>query len=956
MATEIHFEPTLFVFLGTSAGQVGWRLKSLLHRAYGDVPILRFLWIDADSTLDPKAAEWFTSQERVTLTGFNGDAVLANLNNYPTIAAWWPRKSRLKAGFIQRGAKQIRLVGRLSLFRMYNERAVDQAFIDKLQAATEAIQHIDNIRATEGMSTPTMNYTVDSSFARVVIVFSTCGGTGSSMAFDVAYLCRKQLEDCDATIIGIAVLPPVIDKALKKGAQTQREKIRANTYAWFKENDYLLQNPHWYVTYPEGAPVSIYAPPFNLTFVVDIGNQAGERLNSDDDIYTLISQAIFLDTGSSIGGAMRGFNANVSVISEEFQRRPRAYSSLAAAALIYPKEKILNYCAARFAQQMINQGFLTPPDKDKVVKSTAALLGHLRMRDNQLLLDLLANRQIPNTNAPAIRKATTVEKIRGLLASQEARDSEARTHQVDKIAKVAARLLAEDQRDLPTEIVTIAIKKGGLFAQAVLDLLTAEPDDGLTAAEETHSLKGFRLRLAQQGVSEQDLSHAESAYRSARERLRAMEGDPKLAALSLIAKGRWKRLLDGARNDCLHWMAEVNQLTLQLAAQREAANYYDQMIQLAEELKSNLAKLVQNMKRAAEDLGQVAKNTLKPTVEEEYLYELSLEAVDADYIRDYYTRQTTFLDPAIAYQTFSESLPTSDMSQMINWHKGKIANAIQKHAQGYFEENLENTSLLHALAEYHGNQAEKVIKDHFDRLVRHCIPFWRYRRDSGISGLEGISIIGVEDEHSELIPAEYRENDQYELKSTGFKHEIYAARIRHGLPAFLLQGMDDFKTYYDKKRKGTDPLHVIPEAIFADEVIPEEKREARRLFVVASCFGYIVKIGNWYYFDPNKQYEKEKIHPGRGNQLAQGRQKAEEAFIQRDEFVQQAEQLIEQDITRMGNDAAIELLNKCIKKLKADLAKMAIDSEIRSQLEKEIRALKSKQRQLGYIGAGLDEE
>ena len=50
MATEIRFEPTLFLLLGTSSGQVGWRLKELLRRAYGDIPILRFLWVDADAT------------------------------------------------------------------------------------------------------------------------------------------------------------------------------------------------------------------------------------------------------------------------------------------------------------------------------------------------------------------------------------------------------------------------------------------------------------------------------------------------------------------------------------------------------------------------------------------------------------------------------------------------------------------------------------------------------------------------------------------------------------------------------------------------------------------------------------------------------------------------------------------------------------------------------------------
>ena len=131
MTTEIRFEPTLFIFLGTSSGQIGWRLKELFRKAYGDVPILRFLWIDADSTIDPQAASGFRPSERVELVGFNGDAVLANLNNYPTIKSWWPRASRLKAGFISRGAGQMRPVGRLSLFRMQTPAFGELQFFEK---------------------------------------------------------------------------------------------------------------------------------------------------------------------------------------------------------------------------------------------------------------------------------------------------------------------------------------------------------------------------------------------------------------------------------------------------------------------------------------------------------------------------------------------------------------------------------------------------------------------------------------------------------------------------------------------------------------------------------------------------------------------------------------------------------------------------------------------------------
>jgi len=295
-----------------------------------------------------------------------------------------------------------------------------------------------------------------------------------------------------------------------------------------------------------------------------------------------------------------------------------------------------------------------------------------------------------------------------------------------------------------------------------------------------------------------------------------------------------------------------------------------------------------------------------------------------------------------------------ELADLEAWSEAELAHILQEHARGYFAEDLENTSLLEALAEYHGDRAPAVIEDQFDRLVKYCNPFWQYNANSGIGGHEGKSIIGVENEYSELIPPKYRDSPQYEIKSTGFKHRIDAVRIQHGLPAFLLRGMQDYKAYYDKKRKGIDPLHILPEALLADEVIPEEKPEARRTFAVAAALGYIVQIGSWYYFDPRKEHRTSGIHPGRENRLAQGREKAEEAFIQRDDLVRQAEELIEQEIEAMGNRAAIALLDARLAEHKEALSKLSLDSELRRQYQKEIQALEAKQRQLGRIGAGVE--
>jgi hypothetical protein len=949
MQTEIRFEPTLFVFLGTSSAQIGWRLKELLRKAYGDVPILRFLWVDADSTVDPHISSWFVPVERAELTGFNGDAVLANINNFPTIRNWWPRESRLKAGFINRGAGQMRPVGRLSLFRMFNDRNSGPAFIDKLRLACESVQQIENIDATERMTNDGVRFVVERGSVRVVILFSTCGGTGSSMTFDIAYLCRHLLREANPTIMSVALLPSIMDKAIKNETPTQRERIRANTYAWFKECNYLIENPHWNVAYPEGAPLNIQTPPFDMNFVVEIGNQTGNRLNSEDDVFNMIASAIFLDTGSSIGGAIRGFNANVSVLLEEFQGRRRSFSSMAAASLVYPVEKILEYSSARLGKLMIRNASLANPDRKEVEEAASALMGRLRFRDEHVLEDLLNGQQVGSLNVPAIRKSEDVEEMRRLLATQEESNSKDREYLKNKIGEKAVNLLNHSQRALKDEIFAMVMERGARFAQSVLNELTTELTTLENISETTCSLYGFKARLSQQGTNEASLLQAEQDYFKARERLRAMSGDAVRSAQKTFFHKSWQDGLNRVRNDCLSWMGETNQRTLQLQAQRQAANLYEQLGDYARKLKSAISAIQQSLERVMERLEESAQNSLKPSSADHGIYQLTVEAVGADFIQAYYQTRAALLDPVAVYRSFGQSTKVENLDHLSSWSEGEWTERLKSHARTYFAEEVENTSLLSAMSQFYNSHAPQKIEEQFNRLVRYCHPFWQYDANSGIQGQEGKSMIGVEDENSDLIPVKYRDDPQYQVKSTGFKHRIDFARVQHGLPSFLLRDMQDYKVYYDLKRKGLDPLHVFPEAFLADEVIPEEKLEARHIFASAAAFGYVIQIGSFYYFDPEKEYTNRNIRPQRENRLDQGREKAEDAFVQRDDLLRTAESLVERDIVNMGNQAAIRLLDERIAEHKQALSRMAPDGDLRKQFDDEIRALLAKQLQLGKL-------
>ena len=95
--TNINFAPTLYVFLGSTPAQIGWRLKELQDRAYGDLGIYQYLWIDTDETTDPDLDNWLKSVNvhRTLIGDYQPSDTLRNLDGFPTIKAWWPKSAQV---------------------------------------------------------------------------------------------------------------------------------------------------------------------------------------------------------------------------------------------------------------------------------------------------------------------------------------------------------------------------------------------------------------------------------------------------------------------------------------------------------------------------------------------------------------------------------------------------------------------------------------------------------------------------------------------------------------------------------------------------------------------------------------------------------------------------------------------------------------------------------------------
>lgn len=951
MTTQIRFQPTLFLFLGTSAGQIGYRLKRHLQKAYGDIPVLQFMWIDIDTNIDPLARPHFSTHERVELSGLDPAAVIKNVNNYPSIREWWPETTSVRPGLLAGGGapQQMRLIARLALFRLFNDRTRGPSLIDRLHTATDALFEIENIRTTEAKSNENIRYTVEPG-CRVVMVFSPCGGTGGAVSFDIAYICRSLLQGKTPTIISVSILPPVIDKAMQSESQTQREKVRANTYAWFREDNFLSENPYWYVQYPEGAPVEVFAPPFDYRFIVDIENQAGYRLNSIDDVYNMVAQAIFMDTGSSIAGAFRGFTANVHALGELFEGTRRSFSSLAASALVFPKDRLLNYCAAKTASVIIREGLIGNAVEHEVKVATSSLLSQLSLRDTDLLPALLEQSMLKLQFEAVIKKTDSVSAAVSQIDTQEKEIQSAKQSKADKIKRVGAEILDNLRKNLDEEIIKIASNKGIQFATQVLDHLIELAHPGFIDAG-CLSLDGQKTRVLQNGMSEHDLESARQDFNTSREALKKLDDGPE-DVLERMVNGRgWKRKFTLFKNDALAAMLKKSEVYLHLAAQKQALEIYDEVGVIASALRSQLISAAARARTIAKELEARSEKLSNRTDFEDYHYEF-LQEVEIDF-EAYYKELSADIIPAVVFSDILSEKESFTINEFAAWIEHNLKTRSAEYSNKFFADALENTSILEVLreiAEKQNKNPDEVIEAYINRLVEYCHPFWQFDKDRGLTDLEGKSIIGVEDEQHPYLPESYKSNSLFELKTTGFRDRIDVVRIHHGLPAFLIRGMDDYKNIYERKRKGLDPLHVLPGAAFGQDLMPERAGQNRETFAIGLAFDYIVPIGTWYYYDPEKGYARHKIQPTREYRLGQGREKSESAFAHREDWVQSIDQKVEKDIRDMGNEAAIQHLDKAIEAHQQVLSKMNSEDTLRRQYEKEIKALKNLQRYLGKVG------
>ena len=333
--------PSLFIGLGGIGVSAILKTKALLLDTYGQngalPPCFSFLGIDTNQQTFSRSVMSKTAGE-VSLSVFEQAAAhvhdaRAYYRHHRDDMTWIPEQNGNYIANFDYGACSVRTNGRL-------------AFIYNLRNIESYLHHPLHNLARPGCS-------ID-----VHIAFSLCGGTGSGMFLDLAYLLRELSSQFNIPIFlnGYGVMPGVFEHQVSS-AHPAWDRWRANTYAALHELDYLM-------SLPADAGRGVQMPwmnhescerPFDYFSLVDNVNDRGCVLRSLTEVVDILSyqlvQDVICDPISSEYKARLKMNAPYY----DMCGKHAWVSSLGVSAITYNAEYAAQFYGLKMQYYLIDQ-------------------------------------------------------------------------------------------------------------------------------------------------------------------------------------------------------------------------------------------------------------------------------------------------------------------------------------------------------------------------------------------------------------------------------------------------------------------------------------------------------------------------------------------------------------------------------------------------------------------------
>lgn len=342
-------QPALVIGLGGSGIEIVRRFRRRFQEQYPNTPYVRFLGVDTEPQRErpdlPKLSDdeflWAAEFEMPYFVGKD------HIDRFPPIRAWWQGYDHITHGFISAGAGQRRPVGRLAFFVRYSQ-------------IKEALRrHVRSIYANESFTALPQQY---KRAINIYIVSSTCGGTGTGMFLDFAYLARKVVPEVAPQAVpwvrGLLLMPSVF-LGTGEVPPANRDALYANAYGALAELDYCMSTNvrRLPVEYADG-PVRRDEQVFRSCFLLGNQDARGAIYHDINAIYERGATHLQIELASELKQTGEAVIDNVLArVGDipEVQGRARLYSSFNGDWLELPSKRVITRWTKQCATGLVER-------------------------------------------------------------------------------------------------------------------------------------------------------------------------------------------------------------------------------------------------------------------------------------------------------------------------------------------------------------------------------------------------------------------------------------------------------------------------------------------------------------------------------------------------------------------------------------------------------------------------
>lgn len=427
--TPRDVSPTIVVGCGGTGKEVLLRLRQRFLERYGalaEFPVVGYVMVDTDEATFSADAVAAAGPQAASLRFALNEQLFANLEacapfiERPEVQEWWYPGLKV-LGDVRSGTGQIRPYSRLAFYARYRELRTLLARVEREVRLTTSRNYVAE---RHGITT-----TGD---LNVYFVSSLCGGTGSGMILDLAFLCRRLFPD--AKLTSYLLFPHFF--------RGDVPKLFANSYATLKELETFQGAGRFTATYTDGEPIDQPPPPFDYCYV--IGGRNGEAIAAGaPEMYDMLAANLFLDfQHSDFSAFKRGSRANLEQYAldvyvpptreegddgEEATHRSCRYYSAGVTTVGFPSDRLVLACSYRLLSDVLNfwLGADRPQADLAALRAAGEESGHKAVHDALLMS---GDKEIAPVEAPG---ALLQHGGRSLLADLRAR--------VDQIRDLVAK-------------------------------------------------------------------------------------------------------------------------------------------------------------------------------------------------------------------------------------------------------------------------------------------------------------------------------------------------------------------------------------------------------------------------------------------------------------------------------------------------------------------------------------